>query len=118
MFFCPQDPPARRDPGGYAAHVFASVASLGSIAAVLLVAFWFKSNPAMRVYWIYSLVSSLVILVSGGLTAAAMAGASPIFGLLERITIGTFELWLVIVSLRLLRLEPSEAAPSPQVQSV
>ena len=45
----------------------------------------------------YSLISVAIIFVSGGLTAAAMANHSPLFGLIERITIFTFILWMFII---------------------
>ena len=119
MFFFPQDPTGTALTFGSTLHmVFAGVASLGSIAAVLVTGFWFKSNPGMRPYWIYSLVSSLVILVSGGLTAAGISNGVAYFGLLERVTIGTLELWFVIVSNKLLRQEQSAAAFIPRPQAV
>ena len=119
MFFFPQDPTGTPLTVAGTFHmVFAGFASLGSIAGVLLAAFWFKSNPDLKKYWIYSLVSALIILISGGLTAAGMASGSPIFGLLERVTIGTFELWILIVSIKLLRQEIAAAALAPQTQSV
>lgn len=117
MFFYPQDPTGTPLTFVGTLHmVFAGVASLGSIAGVLLVAFWFKSIPGLTTYWIYSLVSGLVIFVSGGLTAAGLAGGSAIFGLLERVTIGTFELWLLMVSIKLLRQERSGIALIPHMQ--
>lgn len=117
MFFFPQDPTGTPLTVVGTFHmIFAGVASLGSIAAVLLVAFWFRANPGLKKYWIYSLVSGLIILISGGLTASAMASGSTIFGLLERVTIGTFELWILIVTIKLLRQEQAAAAPRPQTQ--
>ena len=119
MFFFPQDPAGTALTFGGTLHmVFAGVASLGSIAAVLVTGFWFKSNAEMRPYWIYSLVSSLIILVSGGLTAAGMANGVAYFGLLERVTIGTLELWFLIVSIKLLRQEQPAAAFIPRPQAV
>ncbi len=46
MFFFPQDPTgAALTFGGTLHMIFAGVASMGSIAAVLVTGFWFKSNP-------------------------------------------------------------------------
>jgi hypothetical protein len=44
-----------------------------------------------------------VIVVSGPVTAAATAGGSPIMGLLERITIFSFTLWMAVASVALAR---------------
>jgi hypothetical membrane protein len=119
MYFFPQDPAGTPLTLAGALHVvFAGTASLGSIAAVLLGGLWFKSAPGMPAYWVYSLVSGLVILISGGFTAAGMANGVAYFGLLERVTIGTLELWLLIVSIKLLRFEQSAAALMPHPQAV
>ncbi len=85
-----------QEPGGTAAtftgtmhFVMAGVASLGTLVAILMLAFWFRKLPELKGYVGYSLISVAIIFVSGGLTAAAMANHSPLFGLIERITILT-----------------------------
>ncbi len=83
----------------------ASVASLGTIVALLMLGLWFRNMAELKGYSTYSLISVVVIFVSGGLTAAAMANSYPLFGLLERITIGTFIVWLFITGLKMFQLE-------------
>jgi hypothetical protein len=101
-----------QEPGGTATtfagtmhFVMAGVASLGTMAAVLLLAFWFRKVPALAGYFAYSVISVAIIFISGGMTAAAMANQSPLFGLLERITILTFILWLFVIARKMTRLE-------------
>ena len=101
-----------QDPGGIPTtfagtmHIaMAGVASLGTMVAVLLIGFWFRNFPELKSYFTYSVVSVAIIFVSGGLTAAAMANSFHFFGLLERITIGTFILWLFVTGQKLFQLE-------------
>jgi hypothetical protein len=85
--------------------VMAGVASLGTMAAVLMLAFWFRTIPALKGYFLYSIISVAVIFISGGMSAAAMANHSPLFGLIERITIFTFILWVFVVARQMAQLE-------------
>jgi hypothetical protein len=77
--------------------VMAGVASLGTMVAILTMAFWFKNVPALKSYVKYSLTSVAIVFISGGMTAAAMANHSSLFGLIERITIFTFILWVFMI---------------------
>jgi hypothetical protein len=104
QFFFPQDP------GGAQAAVTATgslhiavagVAALLSMLSVLCSALWFRAQPAMKGYVVYSLVTLAVMFVSGGAgAAAATAGGFSLFGLVERITIGAFIQWLFFVALK------------------
>ena len=101
-----------QEPGGTATtftgtmhFVMAGVAALGTMLAILMLAFWFKNLPALKGYVVYSLISVAVIFLSGGLGAAAMANHSPLFGLIERLTIFTFTLWLFIIGWKMTQLE-------------
>ena len=51
----------------------------------------------------YSVVAFAVILVSGPITAVATASSSPFMGLLERVTIFSFIVWMAIASVVLAR---------------
>jgi hypothetical protein len=101
-----------QEPGGTATTfagtmhiVMAGVASLGTMVAILALAFWFRNIPELKGYVIYSLVSVAVVFISGGLTAAAMANHSLLFGLIERITIFTFILWVFVLGRTMAQLE-------------
>ena len=101
-----------QDPGGIPTTfagtmhiVMASVASLGTMVAVLMLGLWFRNTAELKRYSTYSLSSVAIIFVSGGLTAVAMANNYPFFGLLERITIGTFIVWIFITGLKMFQVE-------------
>jgi hypothetical protein len=85
--------------------VMAGVASLGTMLAILMLAFWFRNDPEVKGYVAYSIISVAVIFVSGGLTAAALANQHPLFGLIERITILTFILWMFIIGRKMAQWE-------------
>ena len=101
-----------QDPGGIATTfagsmhmVMAGIASLGTMVAVLTLGLSFRNIPELHSYVTYSLLSVAIIFVSGGFTAMAMANKYHYFGAIERITIGTFILWLFIIGLRTTQLE-------------
>ena len=101
-----------QDPGGTPATfagmmhlVMAGVASLGTMVAIMFLAFWFRNYSDLKHYVTYSWISVTIILISGGLSVAAMANYHRLFGLIERVTIGTFILWLVVISRRMLQIE-------------
>ena len=101
-----------QEPGGTATtfagimhFVMAGVASLGTMVAILFLAFWFKQIPRLKGYFTYSLVSVAIVFLFGGASAAATANHSLIFGLLERITILTFTLWIFVIGRKLAQAE-------------
>ena len=78
--------------------VFASLSSLTTMLAILLMGFWFRSSPGLKRYGVYSFISVLVVFLAGGVAAASIANSSPIGGLAERITIGGFLQWVFVVA--------------------
>ena len=56
-------------------------------------------------------ISVVIIFISGRLSAAAMANHHPLFGLIERVTIGTFILWLFVVGRRMVQIESQPSHP-------
>ena len=92
--------------------VMAGAASLGTMVAILMMAFWFKNVPEPKSYVTYTYVSVLVVFISGGMSAAAMANYHPLFGLIERITIFTFILWMFLTGRKMAQLEQNP----PQLQ--
>lgn len=83
--------------------VFAGVASLLTIVAMALTAAWLLARRDLRALAFYSITSLVLILAFGPITAAATASGSPIMGLLERVTIFTFTLWMAFTSVVLVR---------------
>lgn len=105
QLFFPQDPGGAKaavTTTGTLHIVFASVAAFASMIAAGAGALWFRKLPGLRRYSIYSLITLAVMFAAGGAGAAAAAsGGSPVFGLIERITIGSLIQWLFFVALRL-----------------
>ena len=115
--FFPQDPGGRPVTVTGTVHVvLAGVLSLGTMLAILCTSLWLRQMPGLRAYWRYSLASLVVVFVSGGLGAAAIATSSPYLGLVERVTIGAFMQWVFVIALRLSAprstSERSETQPS------
>jgi hypothetical protein len=101
-----------QEPGGTATtfagtmhFVMAGVASLGTMLAILMMAFWFRNIPELNGYVVYSVISVAVVFVSGGMSVAAIANDFPFFGLIERITIFTFVLWMFVIGRKMAQLE-------------
>jgi len=101
-----------QEPGGTATtfagtmhFVMAGIASIGTMVAILSLGRWFRNFPDLKGYVTYSVISVSVIFISGGLSATALANHSALFGLIERITILTFTLWMFFVGLKMVRSE-------------
>lgn len=102
----PQDPGGTPTTFAGTMHfVMAGVASLGTMLAILMLAFWFKNFIDLKGHVVYSVISVVTIFISGGLSAAAMANHHPLFGIVERITIFTFILWIFVIGLKMVQLE-------------
>jgi Protein of unknown function (DUF998) len=82
---------------------FAAIASLLTVIAMALAAWWLLGRGETRALALVSVASFVLILVSGPITAAATASSSPVMGLLERVTIFTFILWMAVASVVLAR---------------
>ena len=81
--------------------ILAGLLSLGTILATLLVGLWLIKQPDHKRAGIFSLIACAVIVLTGGLAAAAAATVSPIMGLLQRLTIGTFMLWVLFFGIKI-----------------
>jgi len=107
----PQDPigAAITTPGTL--HIaFAAVASLLTVASMGLAAAWLLRRPGLRPLALYSVASTVLILAAGPVTAAATAAGSPVMGLVERVTIFTFIVWMGVASMV---LAPGTASVAP-----
>lgn len=90
--------------------ILAGVTSLGTIFAIFFAAAGFRKLDQAGDLRVFSLVMGAIVLVSGGLTAAGTTQLPAIFGILERTTIGSFMLWLLVVSIILLKRDDERAA--------
>ena len=76
----------------------AAVTSLGSIGAIGAAILACRGRPELRPLRLFSLACLVIVFVSGGLAALGIGSGWSYAGLLERITIGAFELWLFVVA--------------------
>lgn len=111
--FFPQDPGGPPVTSVGTIHVaLAGVLSLGTMVAMLSTGLWLRHLPALHGYWIFTLVCLAIVFVSGGLGAAAIASGSPYLGLVERVTIGTFLVWVLVIALKLFLATPAASTSS------
>jgi hypothetical protein len=85
--------------------VFAGLCSLSTMLAILLLGFWFRENPRLRGYGLYSFISVAIIFITGGITAYSVANHTSLGGFFERITQGAWLQWLFFVGLKMIWLE-------------
>jgi hypothetical protein len=104
--FFPMDPlGAEATFAGTMHNVLGGVVALATIIMPLLMGLGFRRLDGFNRYAVYSFVSSAIIFVSG-LTGVILAGQGiQLFGLFERITIGSYEVWIFITAFRLLKAE-------------
>jgi hypothetical membrane protein len=99
--FFPMDPRgAPQTATGLIHLILAGVLSLGSILTILFIGIGSKVRDA---FWVYSFVSAILVVVTGGFGAALSIRESPYMGLAERITVALFLQWIFAHAVRLLR---------------
>lgn len=69
-----------------------------TILSPLLIGFGFRKNQERRSLGTFSVICGLLIFLFGGLTGLFYAKHLPYFGLVERLNIGTLQLWTFILS--------------------
>lgn len=72
-----------------------------TILSVLLIGLGFRKIRDFRGYGIYSIVTSAILFTAGGTTVFILSQGLDYFGLFERLNIGSLQLWMFLVSLRL-----------------
>ena len=86
-------------------NVLGGVVALATIVMPLLMGWGTRRLDGFNRYPLYSFVSSGIIFISG-LTGVILAGQGiQLFGLFERITIGSYEVWIFVTALRLLKTD-------------
>ena len=104
--FFPMDPlGAEATFAGTMHNILGGVVALATIIMPLMMGLGIRRLQGFNRYAIYSFISSAVIFVSG-LTGVILAGQGiHLFGLFERITIGSYEIWILVTALRILKVE-------------
>jgi len=90
--------------------ILAGVISLLTILTILFIGFGFKDFPLLANFKLYSLITAIVVVASGGMAAFSAFTESAYMGLFERITIGAFLQWIFVVALRLFLVKVKEEA--------
>ena len=72
-----------------------------TILSPLLIGFGIVKEQNWKSLGRYSIISGLLILVFGGLSAIFFVNKLPYFGLVERLNIGTLQVWTFVLSYRL-----------------
>ncbi|KAJ4462919.1 hypothetical protein PAPYR_134 [Paratrimastix pyriformis] len=108
MFWFTQDPiGAPLTFRGLGHLVLAGVEAFGTMAGCILCGLGIRNVPGCSTLSTFSIVSALVIFVSGGANVATI-GINPYFGLVERLTIFTFLIWMFVMA------SCFSAAPTPR----
>jgi hypothetical membrane protein len=85
--------------------VLSGFSSLATMIGMLLIAICLHSVPGMNGWSVYSFISLAVVFVSGAGAAITASKNSPIAGLMERITIGGFLQWMMVMGIVLLAVK-------------
>ena len=79
-----------------------------TIISPILIGLGLRKHKQFKIFATYSIITGIFIFIAGGTTAYFFANKLPYFGLVERINIGTLQLWTLIFSLKLFRKEIGE----------
>lgn len=107
--FFPMDPlGAQATFAGTMHNILGGVVAFATILMPLFMGLGLRRVEGFQKYAAYSFVASAIIFVSG-LTGVILAGQGiHVFGFFERITIGSYEVWILATALKLLQTEMSE----------
>lgn len=111
MYFFPQDPRGAASTITGTLHIIlAGIISPLTIIAIFLMGLSFRKYSELKLFAIYSYISGVIVLVSGGTAAVSVANNSIYGGLFERITIFTFMVWVLILSYIILKRKTNESS--------
>jgi hypothetical protein len=102
--FFPQDLPGAEPTFAGTMHLVVTVLIVPfTILTPLLIGFGLKKEKAWKALGNFSLICGILIIIFGGLTGFLFAKGLPYFGLVERINIGTLQLWTFVMSYKLVK---------------
>lgn len=109
LLFFPQDPRTAVVTFTGTMHIaLAGITSLFTLVSVILIGINFRKVKEWKLFSTYSIISFIVILVSGGMAALSVAINSGYGGLFERITIFAFMVWVMVYSYLILKTHQTE----------
>ena len=95
--FFPMDPQGAEATFAGAMHnILGGIVALATIVMPLLMGLGIRHSNIFKGYAFYSFLSSAIIFISGLTGVILAAQGVPVFGLFERITIGTYEVWIFL----------------------
>lgn len=102
MYFFPQDPRFVEMTFGGKVHLgLASICSLLTMLSIILFGMGVKKEAALSKLRTYSYISFFIVFITGGTAAISVANDSDFGGLFERLTIGSYLQWVLVVSIQL-----------------
>jgi hypothetical protein len=102
--FFPQDLPGTEPTFEGAMHLVVTVLIVPfTILTPLLIGFGLKKEKAWKTLGNFSLICGILIILFGGLAGFFFAKGLPYFGLVERINIGTLQIWAFVMSYKLVK---------------
>ena len=78
-----------------------------TILAPIFMGVGLRKLEKFRKYGVYCIVTGIIIFCAGGTATIFFANHLPYFGLVERINIGTLQLWTFVTAIKLLRTDTS-----------
>ncbi len=100
--FFPQDlPGAKASFAGMMHLVVTALIVPFTIISPLLIGFGLKKEKAWKTMGNFSLICGILIIIFGGMSGFFFAKGLPYFGLVERINIGTLQIWTFVMSYKL-----------------
>ncbi len=104
LLFFPQDPRTAAFTATGTIHIaVAGISSLLTILAIFLTGFSFRKKIKMNNFAKYSFISGIIVVISGGIAAYSVGNNLFFGGLLEKITILTFIVWVIVFSYVILK---------------
>jgi hypothetical protein len=101
--FFPQDLPGAEPSFAGMMHLAVTVLIVPfTILTPLLIGFGLKKEKAWKTLGNFSLICGILIIIFGGMSGFFFAKGLPYFGLVERINIGTLQIWTFVMSYKLL----------------
>lgn len=99
MTIFPQDPHgAPMTTPGLMHLILVGIQAISAMTAILLIGFWFKSN-GFSGYFIYSIISFVVLLITGIISMIGITQGSQFMGLFERLNVGAIIQWLIVIGI-------------------
>jgi len=101
--FFPQDLPSAEPSFAGMMHLAVTLLIVPfTILTPMLIGFGLKKDKAWQTLGNFSLICAILIIIFGGLTGFFFAKQLPYFGIVERINIGTLQIWTFVMSFKLL----------------